>query len=199
MLAALLAGAVIPPAAGRPFCSRLARQTLYLVNGKRSLTSSIDMSFFSRRRRRPGGAAPISMPAASCSRRAWRERLLYRKQYLMPTMILGLLSARSHETGAVEGSGPKIGKHDAETESDEEEEALAATAAVIIAAARRAGRRGRWRGGRRRRLSRRRGGRRRSHAVYDDCRKKNGQLATSARRKRLSNSRHGEGRRRRAR
>lgn len=46
-LPARLDGAVTPPAAGRPSCSLVARQTLYFVSGKRSLTSSIDMSFLS--------------------------------------------------------------------------------------------------------------------------------------------------------
>ena len=48
ILPARLGGAVTPPAAGSPSCSRVARHTLYLVNGKRSLTSSMVNNFFSR-------------------------------------------------------------------------------------------------------------------------------------------------------
>jgi hypothetical protein len=62
---------------------------LYLDRGKRSFTSSIVISFFSRLRR-CGLAGMLSRIIGSTSspfRRA-RLRALYRKQYLTPTIIL---------------------------------------------------------------------------------------------------------------
>ena len=61
MLAARLGGAVTPPMAGRPSASREDLHVLYFESGNRSLTSSIDMSFFSRLLRWGRGICARSM------------------------------------------------------------------------------------------------------------------------------------------
>lgn len=65
MLAARLGGAVIPPAVGNPFSSRVDRHRLYFVIGNRSFTSSIVINFFSLLRRCVLGTAPISIGSPS--------------------------------------------------------------------------------------------------------------------------------------
>lgn len=62
MLAALLWGAVaMPPLDGSPSVSRLDFHCLYLVSGKRSLTSSMVISFFSLLRRWGRGMLAMSI------------------------------------------------------------------------------------------------------------------------------------------
>jgi len=89
ILPARLGGAVTPPEVGSPSLARDATQFLYFVNGKRSLTSSIDISFFSLLRR-CGRVGMFSRLIGSTSSpfRIARLRALYRKQYLTPTIIL---------------------------------------------------------------------------------------------------------------
>ena len=81
---------MIPPAAGRPSCSREARHVLYFVRGKRSLTSSIVINFFSLLLRCGRGMTLRSMGSPFSAALMARLRWLYRKQYLTPTIILEL-------------------------------------------------------------------------------------------------------------
>jgi hypothetical protein len=100
MLGALLCGAVaIPPFVDSPLVSRLDFHCLYLVRGNLSLTSSMDISFFSLLLRCGRGMVAISMgspfsPAATAARRR-----LYLKQYLTPTMILERLVWKTKKKG----------------------------------------------------------------------------------------------------
>lgn len=87
MLLARLGGIETPPVVGKPSSERADTQLLYFIMGNLSLTSSIVMSFFSRRRL---GRAMFSMMMGSPSvpARIALARALCRKQYLTPTMIL---------------------------------------------------------------------------------------------------------------
>lgn len=87
-LAGRLCGLATPPAVGRPSSARVVTHALYLVNGKRLLTSSIVISFFSLLRRCALGIAVKSIGSPFSSFLCCRFRWLYRKQYLTPTMIL---------------------------------------------------------------------------------------------------------------
>lgn len=93
ILPALLGGAVTPPFVGRPSRALAATQFLYFVMGKRSLTSSILISFFSRLRRCGRGmfSRTIGSGPSPAACRA-RLRALYLKQYLTPTIILCMMS-----------------------------------------------------------------------------------------------------------
>jgi hypothetical protein len=66
----------IPPAADSPARSRCARHDLYVIVGKRSLTSSIFKSFFSRRLRWTGWCSPTKgwRVAKSTSSSNWAPR-----------------------------------------------------------------------------------------------------------------------------
>ena len=65
MLPARLEVAVIPPAVGKPSSARVVLHCLYFVRGNLSFTSSIDINFFSLRRRCALGTAPISICSPS--------------------------------------------------------------------------------------------------------------------------------------
>lgn len=125
-LVALLCGAVaMPPAAGRPSSSRLAFHCLYFVSGNRSLTSSMDINFFSLLLRWGRGIAARSMGSPSAAARAARFRWLYRKQYLTPTMILNKPSVSAGEAihdYRIRMSIPEIREDDTEPKSDEKQQ-----------------------------------------------------------------------------
>jgi hypothetical protein len=76
MLAGRLDGDVMPPAVGNPSFSRVARQVLYFVSGKRWLTSSMVINFFSLRRRCGRGMTVKSMFSPLAAARSARLRWL---------------------------------------------------------------------------------------------------------------------------
>ena len=121
--------------AGKPSASRVDLHILYFVNGKSSLTSSIDMSFFSRLLLCGRGMAARSMGSPFSPSARARLRWLYRKQYFTPTMILlgGVVSILVvMPLDMRDGNIPQIGENHAETQRDEEQQRRAGRPIVVI-------------------------------------------------------------------
>jgi hypothetical protein len=105
-----LGEAVTPPLVGSPSLARDATQFLYLVNGKRSFTSSIVINFFSLLLR-CGRVGIFSRLIGSTSSpfRIARLRALYLKQYLTPTIIHKFVKTTPKPNATKKSSGEEVG------------------------------------------------------------------------------------------